>query len=478
LSAKKNEILLLLAIIAFSILLRLPQLNRPISKHHEFNVGFFLQTMQIWNETSAFNYHFLHVCNFQNPNDKFIPNLAFKNFHKDGTLYYASFPPFSYILPYTFFQVISLPINVFYLQIFNLILFIIFSLNLYFIIRKMGNNIEYKIRLFSMLIWATMPAVLWFHGNAYTHQVLFSVLLSINVLSLVNIEKTFAKYLFFISLFLCLYTDWAGFLLAWVYWIYYIFNHKKYKESKLLLLLIPLLSAFTLALIVWQYGSFIGYDNYFQYMKMRFFTRSNISNFSQFFILPFSLVQWIFIGFGSSILLIILLIFKLKNPLFSISKILLWFGIIFHLIFSNFTQIHDYSVIVNSVLIALLLYQILHVVNTKTLYIIAFAVVVSNIIQYYYINRIGQVAQNGDRYDMYEKIGKTIQNNSNKDEVIFLHGMYMDNCPQLLWYAQRNYFNVQDTNFCSYLHPSHSRKIAVFNIQNNQVKSVQHLTCK
>lgn len=477
----RREILFLSLIIAITIVIRLPHINRPISKHHEFNVGFFLQTMQIWNNSSAFDFNFVHVCNYQNINDKYITNLAFNKFQKDGTLYYASFPPFSYILPYMFFQIFQLEISILNLQIFNLILSAFFSIAVYLILKKISlRNHEYA-NLFSLVIWATLPAILWFHGNAYTHQVLFSVLLSFNILSFLYYKNKIAQVLFYLTLALCMYTDWAGFLLALSYFlcsIYQFFHTKRVNKN---LLLIPLITVIVLGLIVWQFSAYIGFENYFSYMKMRFFTRSNISNISNVFLLPISLIKWLIIGFGFSFFLIIFHFirnrFVSNQQSKSVIYILLLFGILFHFIFSNFTQIHDYSIIVNSVLLAILIREFLLIFSFKHQLIISIILFITNVVQYFYINMIGDIAQNGDRYDMYKVIGEEINSKTSNDEVIFITGQYIDNCPQLLWYAKRNYYYIEDTNYCSYLHKLQSRKIAIFNIQDNKIYHVEHQIC-
>lgn len=161
----------------------------------------------------------------------------------------------------------------------------------------------------------------------------------------------------------------------------------------------------------------------------------------------------------------------------SVIYILLLFGILFHFIFSNFTQIHDYSIIVNSVLLAILIREFLLIFSFKHQLIISIILFITNVVQYFYINMIGDIAQNGDRYDMYKVIGEEINSKTSNDEVIFITGQYIDNCPQLLWYAKRNYYYIEDTNYCSYLHKLQSRKIAIFNIQDNKIYHVEHQIC-
>jgi|GEM_PF-5248066 len=55
---KQRHVILLILMIG-SVLVRLPSLNRPISKHHEFNTAFFLIPMEMWQHDGILNHGML-----------------------------------------------------------------------------------------------------------------------------------------------------------------------------------------------------------------------------------------------------------------------------------------------------------------------------------------------------------------------------------------------------------------------------------
>jgi len=87
---------LLLGIFLLSVLVRLPQLNRPLSKHHEFCTAVALRVMTIWNENGIDKYGFNPVMTFNNLADKNINNHANasgKMVDAEGNCYYVSHQP-------------------------------------------------------------------------------------------------------------------------------------------------------------------------------------------------------------------------------------------------------------------------------------------------------------------------------------------------------------------------------------------------
>ena len=63
--------------------------------------------------------------------------------------------------------------------------------------------------------------------------------------------------------------------------------------------------------------------------------------------------------------------------------------------------------------------------------------VIISVISYYYINKPGKFALNGDEYSSSKQLGLEIKNTSDNDAVIFTFGN-IEIDPQLIYYAQRN----------------------------------------
>src|SRR5437868_2756280 len=103
----KRTLPLLFGIFLLSVLVRLPQLNRTLSKHHEFCTALSLRIMQIWYDGGVQKFDFNPVMNFDNAADKFINNNANasgKMLDAEGNYYYVSHPPFAYYFPAFFFK--------------------------------------------------------------------------------------------------------------------------------------------------------------------------------------------------------------------------------------------------------------------------------------------------------------------------------------------------------------------------------------
>ena len=66
----------LLLIFLVSIIIRIPNLNRPISKHHEFCTAVALRIIQIWDEVGISTYDFNPVMTYPNESDKYINNYG------------------------------------------------------------------------------------------------------------------------------------------------------------------------------------------------------------------------------------------------------------------------------------------------------------------------------------------------------------------------------------------------------------------
>src|SRR5450755_4635011 len=90
---------LVLLLFIFSVFIRLPNLNRPISKHYEFNTAVIMINIISWRQGGGGDqFHYTPVMNFQHPGDKLPPNNLFID--KNGNSVYLSFGPGWYVIPY------------------------------------------------------------------------------------------------------------------------------------------------------------------------------------------------------------------------------------------------------------------------------------------------------------------------------------------------------------------------------------------
>ena len=92
-----KSFLILLLIFMISVVIRIPNIDRPLSKHHEFVTAISLRVIQIWHEDGGANYNYVPVMNYPGKANKNINNHASPTggmLDKNGNYYKA----FSYIL--------------------------------------------------------------------------------------------------------------------------------------------------------------------------------------------------------------------------------------------------------------------------------------------------------------------------------------------------------------------------------------------
>jgi len=181
--------LLLFGIFLISVLIRLPHLDRPLSKHHEFCTAITLIPLQNWADNGAATYHYSPSVTYEGAANHHIENLTAYPVEANGRFYYLSHPPFAYLLPYFTFSVLGIYPTPLALQIFNIFFHFISCLFIYKIVVLM-RHYPHPLKgspptlhdsradsplgaggergaLAAFLIYLFAPAALWFHGNAY-----------------------------------------------------------------------------------------------------------------------------------------------------------------------------------------------------------------------------------------------------------------------------------------------------------------------
>lgn len=170
-SIKWKALAILLLIFALSIGLRLPNLKRPLAKHHEFLPAVILINAESWQQAGGGNkFHFTPIMNYQNVGDKVMdpgPNIDQK-----GNILYLSLGSGWYIIPYSFFEVFNLTPTPLCLRIINLFFGLITLILCFVFFNKiLPTDLRYKLPM--LLIGCTIilfsPGVLWYTGNGYTH---------------------------------------------------------------------------------------------------------------------------------------------------------------------------------------------------------------------------------------------------------------------------------------------------------------------
>ena len=285
----KRTFPLLFGIFLLSVVIRLPELNRPLSRHHEFCTAISLRIMQIWYDNGIENYGYNTVMTYNHPADKFINNNANasgKMIDSAGNYYYVSHPPFAYYFPFAIFKALHIRPDVLPLQILNLLFHFISGLFVYFMVCLLSFNrarsLPYRPAVVAFVIYTFLPVTLWFQGNVYMSDMAVHLLFIIGVYTALKmiIRQQFysPKYIFLyvLCLALMLYTSWLGVFFAFGILVYSLLHVRSNKGFSVLIWTTLITVVLMLRLITYQYSEINGVDSYFSEMLNRYIQRGSM----------------------------------------------------------------------------------------------------------------------------------------------------------------------------------------------------------
>lgn len=475
-NAKISTILLLLLIFAVSVFLRLPNIDRPLSKHHEFVTAVSLRVMQIWYDEGASTFNFNPVMNFSGEANKNINNHASttaKMKDKAGNYYYISHPPFGYIFPYFFHKILQIRPTVLSLQIFHLIINFVSAFFIYLIVCLLGQQKPfskiYLVGIIGYIVYLFNPAVLWFQANTYMSDMavhLFFILGVYTMLKLLMRKRFFSvKYLIYYALFLFLmiYTSWLGLFFAFSVFVYSLIKLRTEKVFLPLVFITIIVTYLALWLIVYQYSAIAGLDNFIFQMIDRVAERGSASGdgFFGFFKIKYLELKKLLFTYLTSYLPIFLLIATFGWLVITKAKLrivftkngyrFLWLStlpvLLLHFFLLNYSG-HDFVSLYGSLFLAVLiaiLYDKLREAQTLSKWMLNGGIVLIVLLSlgmYYYINKPGDYSLKGYYYGESKAIGTFIKKEAQPEEVVFIMGNAVLD-PQVIIYAQRNIKRVK-----------------------------------
>lgn len=488
----------LLVIFVVSVLIRIPNFDRPLSKHHEFNAAMVLIGMDYWNENGGpSSSYYTPVLNYSKQGDRNLDLQTSLLSDSKGNLIYASFGAGWFLYPYYFFKLFSFTPSPATLTIFNLILSLICMLLVFSISRKVfseQDSYSPTKSLSVVFLYVLNPCILWYTGNGYVHEVMVLpfFLMQVNIfVDFIKKESAFSKgrlLLFFFVTVLGVFSDWLCIVWLMVTFIYAVKRVSAERKWVSYLLIAAVSGFFSILLVIFHYGYYLGIAEYVTALANRYQSRGmlNISIRSVGDILV-KIVKHYLTSYLSLLLLLSLfagLYFvklfkrqKIRVNLDSISRqiLLLTFftALVHHLIFVEFTSVHEYAVLKAALFLSLATGILLFVSNIPSKALLLIFCIVS-ISQYYYINRIGQISLNGDRYDYPKMTGKIIQKNAFENEVVFVDDSKMR--PQISYYAKRTILNASTLERAKEIlreQPGKSKGVW-FDIDNGVVISISH----
>ncbi len=457
--------LILSGIFLLSVLIRIPTLNRPLSKHHEFCTAHALRVLEVWDEYGIRNFHFAPVMNYQNNGDKGINNQASTSglmLDEERNYYYISHPPLAYYLPYVVFKILHVKPTALALEIFNLVFHFITAVFVFLIAQILArhpnssgslNSIS-LIPLFSFTAYCFTPATLWFHSNVYMSdmfvQVFFAMSLFLFLKYFLPEGKVNSKRLsvFSLSVFLMCYTTWFGYFVIAGFVLFALRSGKlKSRKWNEVILLSASAGVLALCLVAFQYGSLNGERAFLKELTARFAERDSLNQ-NFFFSLKSLVVNYVtsylpFLGFGFAAYWFLRYSKKIC-PVFTQAQIRFFIlslvpVILLHLFLLNYSG-HDFTTLYASIPLvigcAILFEKLMVYYSRKMIYALGGIILVISVCQFWLINPPGKMSIKGDPYDYYQKQGKFIAQESSPEEMIFLLEQKPET--QLIYYAKRN----------------------------------------
>jgi hypothetical protein len=451
-----RPLVVLLLFFLLSVAVRLPNLSRPLSKHHELNAALVLINSEEWDRKSPSFYHFIPVHSYHFPGDKIFnggENLA------NGVVVNVTVPPLWYILPYGFFHLFNVAPSALLLQIFNILLHLVCVLLMFNLVKELlkGDKDAVKKALITCVIYLFAPSPLWFHGNGYVHEVavlpfIFSACL-IYLRIIKNVSPPLYNYLLLSVLIIAgIMCDWLMCFVAAAMFIasFYTWGNRKGKTQRTLVLLIPGSVILALLLVTMQASSLMGFENYARALSEKFIMRSITGDVQSGGILKKAgIISFYILGYGLILPFLIYAGFLVKPFRQQLQenfrlKLFVIIGstvcILHHMVFWGFSNIHDYSVVKSGLLISLLSSIALFTLSKARGMIFLVVLIVINTSIYYLVNRPGKFAVNGQPYSYFQSLGKKIKAIALPGEYVFVDIPEMSLL--LTYYSKRTYRNV------------------------------------
>ena len=157
----------LFAVFVLTVLVRLPNLNRPLFKHHEFATATTLVFSEVWQQRGFFAAKGAPCSTYAGEGNRFCENLGIFT-TKNGDSYYLSHAPFAFYCTHAIAQITG-GLTVLKVQIFNLFLHLLTLFWVGKILVFLFPNRRFAL-LAGLFLYGFAPILLWCHGNCYVHE--------------------------------------------------------------------------------------------------------------------------------------------------------------------------------------------------------------------------------------------------------------------------------------------------------------------
>lgn len=468
LNKKITQLLLLLLLFSLSVFIRFPDLSSDLNRESEWQTGHVLTTLSIWENDGLSAHYFSPVWTFNTPADKFTNSLGgIKD--KNNFTYYTSYPPFSFILPYAVLKLCGVKVSVSAIRIFSLLIHLPCSLLVFLLVNLLWKNFIPSLLAFCVYLFSA--GNLWFHGNFYFADSLVQLFVLGTLLVFVVIVKSPEKNLrtknslLVLLTFFGIYTEWLALFVAIFVLLFLVWKLKTTKLYLRYVIGIICGISLSLSLIIVQYSSIAGFTELKQHSLNKYSSRSGFieqtaldglsitekNSFSE--IYHNYIRHYNYPGLLVLLGMAFLIWRRFKNSSNTdwntIAQYTLWILVLsvitHHLLFFNFTAIHDVSTLKTSLLFCLFLGYVSSIFNfifsEQKSYLNSIIVLGLIVFIVFSANRYHQVNAGGNDIYHQEKVGKLIAEFSSPDEVVFTN---IGVSPVMMWYAQRNPVTVKN----------------------------------
>lgn len=456
---KRKSLLIIVFLYVISILCRLPNLDRPLSKHHEFNPATVLIAVEAWQERGGGSkYAFVPFINYAKPGDY----MKDKSWALDGNGngIYLSYGPGMYVIPYLIFRFLHLAATPLHLQIINLGFLLFAVLLLFHLLAFIFNGLQqqYLLTIFGCFFFLFNPCILWFLGNGYVNVTIAVPFLLGSIYQFLLIryrqKKSYKINYFLLAFFLIagIYIDWITFFAAAVIGFFDLLRSVRQRRFPIVGFVCAGSVVLGITLIIWQFSHYLSLQQITGYWRGRFYTRSIEDTGLSFVQKCVMLFNNLLSGYLPVLVLCVAIIFIKRKAAAVIvpqaaTTYLLVAGIacvLYNVTFFNWSYIHDFSLVPIGIFISFLpVYLIVKKKIgfenniAKTAFSVYFIITMA---QYFYINRPGKTSQNGDQYALYKNLGERLKTEVQPDEMIFMNSQ----SPILNYYAKRFTFKAHN----------------------------------
>src|SRR5579871_6723722 len=234
---RKTALTIIFIFYFLGILIRLPNLNRPLSDHNEYVAANALMCIIAWADGGgAGKFNFVPIASYQNGGDKVYTGSISDS---SGNVLYITFGPGWCVLPYCITKVFHITPSPLFLQLLNLFLHFVSCLIFFEIVCILFNKLypdNYLPHAISCIVFILNPSLLWIMGNAYLPGGIalpFILLVTLYFTKMIDDAKNINvrnTSISFIALFCAVYCDWIGVFIGCSFGAVLLFQTRKNKK--------------------------------------------------------------------------------------------------------------------------------------------------------------------------------------------------------------------------------------------------------